>query len=276
MTLKALSNAEFMALKFPNPRRLVKPIISWGSFVLLNGPGESGKTMLADTLAIAVASGGLFLDEYECKQGTVVIVQVDMPLPDYQDRWRRLDANNLPIYHAINDSPIDIFKQLKPLQDLAELKPALVIFDSLRNMHMLDEDSSESPTRVCQRCKEYFPNSTILWIHHDRRTVQGPGVTFGPSDSKHRGSGAWRDRVATQMELTRVEEKKGWFTQLRFTKAQNCPIQRTMKLTIDPTTLLLKPAMMTERQVKNKYKRSHPNASESEVAAFVEGVFVNA
>lgn len=276
MTLRALSNAEFMAFKFPTPRYLVRPIIEWGGYVMLNGAGEAGKTLLADTLAIAVASGGLFLDEYECRQGPVVIVQVDMPLRAYQDRWRRLDglASGLPIHHAINDSPIDILKQLPALKELAKVKPALVIFDSLRNIQLLDEDSSATPTIITDRCKHYFPNATILFIHHDRRSMQGQPQIFkgdGSAESTHRGTGAWRDRVSTQLSMVRIRTSKQWFTRLSFGKVQNSPSQRNMKLTIDPTTLLLKPADPTERQLRERYKRDHPDAQDIEIAAYVEG-----
>ncbi len=267
MPLQALSNAEFMALKFPTPRCVVKPIIAWGSFVMLNGDAESGKTMLANTLAMAVAGGELFLEQYECEQGPVVFIQLDMPLREFQARWKRLDHLRLPIHFALNDSPIDITKQLPPLQRFAELKPALVVIDSLRSIHLLDEDSSLSPAVVRTHLRGYFPDAAIMWLHHDRKSFPGEG-----EGTHHRGSSAWRDCCAAQLELRRINKNKGkiWLTELRFGKIQNAPEQKSIKLTLDTKTLLLKPVGLTALQWQNKCKRDHPMYSESQIAVYVD------
>ncbi len=266
MPLKAYSNAAFMALKFPTPQYVVNPIISWGSFVMLNGDAEAGKTMLASTLVMAVASGGLFLEQYECEQGPVVFVQVDMPLREFQARWKRLDHLGLPIHFALNDSPIDITKQLPPLQQFAQLKPSLVVIDSLRSIHLLDEDSSASPAHVRTHLRNYFPDSAIMWLHHDRKTFQGQG-----DGTKHRGSSAWRDCCATQLEMTRVNKQgKQWLSLLSFGKTQSYEKQKSIKLTLDKKTLLLKPVGLTALQWKNKCKREHPAYTDSQIAAYVD------
>ena len=61
-----------------------------------------------------------------------------------------------------------------------------------------------------------------------------------------------------------------WLTELKFGKVQNAPEQKSIKLTLDTKTLLLKPVGLTALQWKNKCKREHPMYSDSQITAYVD------
>src|SRR3990167_9270534 len=70
---------------FPDDPAVVAPILKTDTTALLYGPRGSGKTQLLLELARAVASGGLFLSQFQCRQGPVVFVEADMTAQELQE-----------------------------------------------------------------------------------------------------------------------------------------------------------------------------------------------
>src|ERR1051325_9049035 len=77
---------ELHSAVFPEPLFLVDSLIPMGGLVMLHGPKTAGKTQLALTLGVAVATGTPFLGEYSCTKGRVLFVEADMPRKMLQDR----------------------------------------------------------------------------------------------------------------------------------------------------------------------------------------------
>lgn len=276
------SHADLLDYDFGVPSMLVDPIIPWGGLAMLHGPYESGKSLMALTLAIAVAKGEMFLAEYPCRQGAVGLVQVDMPDKLYQERQRltRPVTEDLPVFHVTTDaSPEDILRPASAfradLQKLAEQRPVLVVVDTLRKSHMADENDSNTASLVYGAWRKFFPHTTLLFLHHDRKVPTG----FVPAralEEQFRGTTAWIANLDTSMHLMRVKTgtMDDWRTRLTFTKLRTCAEQPAMDLKMN-SMLLLEPAELTPRQRLRQFAVANPQITKKEAAAFLQGLAQN-
>ena len=273
--MKLWSHAEFLAQTFPEPAMLVRPIITRGTTVLLHGQPEAGKTAFALTLAEAVARGAPLLDEFACpRAGPVIIVELDMPLREYHERWQTTLASttaDLPIHHITADDA-NILRETpyKPLQEANELNPALVLVDALVDTHELDENSATTAKRVLGAFRRYFPRATRVFVHHDAKEVTGLGSFVRAVMQKVRGSGAWAGSCSTALHFERCDTKDGeWRTKLSFSKGRNIPhgAKQPLTLALDEETLTLKLAAPTLAQQARAYiKAAGSGVTKSEVA----------
>lgn len=277
------THQELLNHEFGIPHLIVSPIIPWGGICMLHGPYESGKSLLALTLAVSVARGEPWLTEYKCRQGTVGLVQVDMPDKLYQERQRlaRIVTEDLPLFHFTTDaSHIDILKTNKrwtpELEKLAEQKPALVIVDSLRKSHRLDENDSNSASAVYGAWRNMFPHATLLFLHHDRKTPTGL-VSARALEEQFRGNTAWIADLDTGIHL--VRQRAGstteWRTKMTFSKLRTCEEQPPLVLRMDEETLLLAVADPTPRQRLLGYLKRNMDVSRQEAVGFIAGLTEN-
>ena len=137
MTLKLWNVDDFLNHKFERPPRLVDPIIPNTGDVLFHAKRGNGKTLVAWDLAIAVATGGLFLGQFQCRKGKVAIVEVDMPDEQFFERIaparEAVAGKGLPLMLITTDGaptnlmlgPNGKFRKApdKAFLDLAKLKP---------------------------------------------------------------------------------------------------------------------------------------------------------
>lgn len=97
---------------------------------------------------------------------------------------------------------------------LRRIKPAMVIFDPVRNLHSCDENDSGEMVSIAQPIQQFAITNELaaVFVHHDKK----PGEKAKPEDilkpENARGSGAWfglADALLAQvvLPLTEVSEK---------------------------------------------------------------------
>jgi len=256
--MKFWSIDSFLDEKFEVGPCLVEPFYPSHGIGLLHGRQTSGKTQLALTLARAITSGSLFLDQFKCEHGPVAYFQVDMPEPLLQDRFRQAPElwRGLPLYMFCHPNRINIFNvnsdpTIKAaLETAQQYKPVLTIVDSLRKVHQLEENSSDSATKVYGAWKDYLPDSAILFLHHENKPQQG--VSYRPPEDKPRGNSAWLDDADCGMGLTRTgkHDGNGHMADLVWTKQRAGAQQAVekMNLVMDDETLLMRAGDLTPKQ----------------------------
>ena len=162
---------------------LVKPFMPVGGQCLLYGKRGLGKTQLAHTLAIDVALGQPFLGMFETVQCNVVYVQADIPPALQKDRYSRIVKHlsldkQFPLWYLISPGSFDtldaIGNEANWIEDLRAVSPGLVIIDTLRKAHRMDENLSSTVVDVYAAWRYICgPDATILYIHHDRKSFDG-------------------------------------------------------------------------------------------------------
>lgn len=251
---------------------LAEPIIPAEGLVLLHGKREAGKTQLALTLALAVTNGSAFLGLYPCTKGPALLFQVDMPALLTQDRIRRNpEFDKIAIITSPTRVDVVSLKINTPpaLRAAQEMKPSIVIIDSLRKIHDYDEIDSNAPTRVYAACRELFPGSSIVILHHDRKT---DGITTNPQDDEaFRGSGAWLDDVDTGLHLVRGPKRSGeaHAATLYFSKLRTCGHQPTIALKMRPDTLVMESRNKGAQEFAMEFVLGHPNAKQADLERYL-------
>ncbi|MHA1973021.1 MAG: AAA family ATPase [Candidatus Hodarchaeales archaeon] len=165
-----------------SPDWLVEPLFPLNGISVIGGDGNVGKSWLTLHLALCVASDKPFLNKFTVQQGDVLIIDEENPLSLIYERTNQLsrsmqvNPNELPIhilgnnnFKLDNDSSINSIRLW-----LGNVKPKLIIIDSLIRVHSADENSSVDMNKVMQSAKALSTEFglTILITHHTRKSTQ--------------------------------------------------------------------------------------------------------
>lgn len=256
---------ELGAYAFPQELYLVEPVMPMGGNVLLHGKRGLGKTQLATTLALDVLQGIPFMGELATHQGRVAYVQGDMPAKLQQDRHRRIIEVLPSVPHAnmryfFPHAGFDI-TETDPGEEWAQalraFAPAMVVVDTLRRSHRLDENSSDTPVAVYSAWREVVgPHATVVYLHHDRKTSFDGG---SDRDEEFRGSGAWLDEADLGIHLVRTRGGlvMEWSKARTFAPGEE-GVSRSYQLTMDNDTLLLVAASPIDAYMRDAMRRGLP------------------
>ncbi|MBO1067913.1 MAG: AAA family ATPase [Dolichospermum sp. DEX189] len=154
---------------------------------LLSGDPAAGKSTLAYDCAASIISGETFLGEQPSKTGKVLFVVGDEPLPFAQDKLisRGLYGymGSWELIHNWDISQMEILEEA-----LEDIRPALVIFDSLTSINKLSqiEEKDSKTARFIYSLNNLLERygSAGLMIHHNNKDKDNKGV------NKVRGSSA--------------------------------------------------------------------------------------
>lgn len=196
--------------KPPPVQWLVHHLIQDNAENLIAGEPGVGKSWISGDLAVAVATGGQFLDRHT-QQGPVVIINLDDPsesLPrmfaERSARGRHYDFADLPIYYWQPDEgkpyppegiiTPEVFEYL--LEQVALLKPRLIIVDAYSSSFPgLDGNKGNDVIRAFEALRQFRiaagkPCALVLVDHTPKATLQ---------DSKRRGvSGSQQKHAKTR------------------------------------------------------------------------------
>lgn len=198
------------------------------SIVLLYGRAGIGKSALAWNIAQAVQEGRSIWG-LPTVQTNVLFWELDTPRPLIHERWANGDPPFDPNFTvAFDDISIDYRQFLVPYPDeehkrikdkceyiRAKRNPGLVIIDALRECVTGDLSMSGIARRVYDAFKLLFPGSTIVFIHHERKSGSN---MLGPGDPLQAASGSMEFINVAQVALQ--FHKRGRETFLDHNKAQ--------------------------------------------------------
>lgn len=243
-----LSSRELADREFEDPPFLIKPMIPLGGTAILHGPPNVGKTQFVLTLANAINEGRDFLGKWPVEQGPVVVIQADMTPQIQQLRVRKIvgEADIEDTYwtfpHSMDITKLRL-KHRRMIQEIKKVDPVVIVWDTLRKIHRLPENASETPREVFLAAQDAFPRATHLFLHHDRKLGRDPQLEERPGEA-FRGAGGWKGDSDTTLQLRPatdgLEPKR---IVLRFHKARTAPEHQKapMVLELDPRTLLFRP-----------------------------------
>jgi hypothetical protein len=160
--------------------------IGVGAPAMFAGYGFTGKTAVAQDLALSVASGTDFLGLYRARKGRVLHLDFEQGARITTDRYQRLAKGKGVDLASLADDAlrVGVFPVVRLSdQDAEEVLSAafegiaLVVIDSLRACAPgVDENSSEvrevldQVNRACEKS-----GTTALFVHHARKPKEGDG-----------------------------------------------------------------------------------------------------
>lgn len=199
----------------------VMPGMLSGTVGAIIGPGGAGKSMAALEIAIAVAGGPDLLGLWDTlipRTGRVVYFAAEDPVPPIQRRLHSLGGSlspqarahvdeHLTIYSIIGQ-PADIMTAQWQEKLLAESRDSrLIILDTLRRLHHLDENSSGDMARLIGALEHVAHKSScsILYLHHSSKSAAINGL--GSEQQATRGSSVLTDNVRWQANMVVLDKK---------------------------------------------------------------------
>lgn len=266
------SSAELAAKEFPEPAYLVEPMIPQGGLFILHGKPGIGKTQFIMTLAHAVNHGYPLFGRWPTRQGKVIIVQADMTGQIQQDRlvkvlqnvempdtyWVVEEDGSTPL---INITTMTLMKS--ELVDLMrEVNPILTFWDTLRKIHQLPENVSETPIAVFNAARSILPLSTHGFAHHNRKESRDPDAAED-TDEAFMGNQQWKGAVDATLSLKEISTPPKRM-QVVFHKARTAPDTERIPFCVemDMQDMLLRPTrgagdgrMVTGAAARNEARR---------------------
>jgi RecA-family ATPase len=174
------SGEDYLALPREPQPWVIKKLIPVSGLVNMYGPPKSRKSYAALGMAEAIASGRPHWNQLPVmKHGPVVYIQADTPREEWGSRIARMKKFNYHInriYFAdrltIPSYPLNVLdmKQVEKLKlAIDDIKPVLVVIDTLRESFRGDENSSDIMQTVTTNIVSMAMNSAILLISHKRK-----------------------------------------------------------------------------------------------------------
>ena len=162
--------------KFPKAHWAVDGLIPLGGITAFTGSHGSFKTFITQHMAMAVATGELFLGHFPTKKGVVLIVDEENPLAYTQDRFNKLEAPagaKILFLSQIGmraDNETDVARLRAVIE---KENPVLIILDSLIDLHSKDENDAAQMTPVITALRSLVNNERAVVVIHHHRKVQG-------------------------------------------------------------------------------------------------------
>ncbi|MEK0326399.1 MAG: AAA family ATPase, partial [Nitrosopumilus sp.] len=185
---KLFTGEDFLANEFVNPPYLIEPFFPAGGIGIIHGKGGLGKTFLAMTIMRAICLGEPLFGIYPTTQGRVTYIQIDMTARIFQERLLAGgDFYKFEGWNVVVGTPnLMTANRTTPwVQQVHSQRPDLIIIDTLRKAHDMDENVAETPGKFYTKMRELFGATAILPLHHDKKSGDGdPDLAF-------RGNGAW-------------------------------------------------------------------------------------
>lgn len=203
------------------PSDFVLPGFVAGTVGALIAPGSTGKSMLAMELAAVVAGANIFGSNWpKTKIGEVLILAVEDPENELFNRWTDLGSILNPEDRKAGER-VRVIPMLGEHFDImndeyffalvdACVGKRLLILDTMRRIHTLDENDGGDMSQVVGRMEEIAKktNCSILFLHHTSKAAALNGQNDVQQAS--RGSSVLVDNIRFQMfmaSMTKEDEK---------------------------------------------------------------------
>jgi putative DNA primase/helicase len=223
-SLQAVGINEFLALEIPPREMLLAPILPERSLAMLYAPRGLGKSWLALSIGLAVASGAPLLRWSAPRQRNVLYVDGEMPLVSLQERLKAISVplgTDIPndgfrilaadqIDGGINLSTEKGQRSLEPLMEDVDL----LILDNLSTLCTATSESASDAWVPIQNwlLKLRRRGIAVLLVHH------------AGTNGRQRGTSRREDALDTVIALRRPEDyspEQGARFEIHFEKLRN-------------------------------------------------------
>ncbi|NMB91231.1 AAA family ATPase [candidate division WWE3 bacterium] len=221
-----ISTQDLAKKEFEEHPWLIDKILYSEGFCFIYGAEGTGKSLLALSIAKAVAKGEDWLEHFHVSTPTnVLIIDKENPLLLLKKRVKGLGLMAPNIYcleyperFQLTDDKGEYSEFAQTLTSIInELKIGLVIFDSFVDFMVGNESSSGDTQAFFKAIRELYPNIAYLSLHHENKPAQG---LYRSDSQRLRGSSNINAQIFTSFRLEIVAKSKEELT-LKQTKARD-------------------------------------------------------
>jgi len=235
-----MSWQELMALEDQAAEFLIEPYIPKGGIIFLWGETSIGKSPITWQMAAAVARGWGFYG-LPVEKGNVLYIELDTPRDLIKSRIKLikdppeegLDFLFLPPLSAPHVHPDDS----SLLESAAEKGYDLVVINTLRKCHSLNDKEPQTVKVVYEYFQRLFPGAALLFVHHSKKTTfDSQGEISGKSRESFSGAQNWLNDAQVGLQLLHRKTGEGdsmTSLELRHEKTQVSRQYRALTLNLD-------------------------------------------
>jgi hypothetical protein len=164
--------------EYPEPTFIIDQIIVEGTVSVLGAYTGVGKSVTSLSIIRSILTKDLLWGKYPViKTGPVLLVDEETPKGFLRERIEKMGFDKgLPFYFLhfqdVRLDRDDCFNAL--IEKIEEVKPILVVIDSLIRVHRQKEDDSTSMARVVDRLRKIANSGTTVLVIHHHRKGEGP------------------------------------------------------------------------------------------------------
>lgn len=200
---------ELMKKEFPPVKWKVDGIIPTEGLTIVSAPAGGFKTWLLFQMALDIARGTPFLDNFQCEQGKILMIDEENHIRDIQERFKLLGSpENLPI-HFLSQQEFDVMdsKKMNHVLEICKKESIDTVFmDSLVRIHSKDENASGDMASVFKAirvlCKE---GKTVIVAHHERKEAIG---SRSSGQNRLRGSSDISAALDAHLAISRTRDDR--------------------------------------------------------------------
>lgn len=162
------------------PDEVISSILYEGGKLMITGDSKSGKTCLSQNLAVCIASGHPWLGKYQCKQGKVLYINLEIRKEMLKNRFKALFRElgiEVNEENVGNIRPWNLRGKALPLNDLApkvirraraEGPFVAIVLDPVYKVQQGDENSAEAISKFCNALDKIAEETgaAIIYDHH--------------------------------------------------------------------------------------------------------------
>jgi hypothetical protein len=186
---------------------LLRPYIPQEGIVLLYGTTSLGKSPLCWQIAYCIGEGVPFFG-LPVKKGKVLFLEMDSTRRGSRPRLKRWGVEGvtgvtfcfLQGFTAPHPTPALAAKIMKAIRRCGPGGPDLVIINSLRKFHGMDDKDSATVKAVYDWGQMMFPRKALLFVHHEVKTPRDPKAG-GLERERFSGSNAWLNDAQIGLHL---------------------------------------------------------------------------
>lgn len=204
----AMSHGDLMNKEFPSARYTIEPFFEQASMNMVSAPPNTWKSWLLFLFANNIARGTAVFGEFKTEKTNVMIVNEEDPARLIQDRLRLLGVTDstLGIYYRIAQGSkltVDYVESL--IAEAKEKAVGVIMFDSLRAIHVAEENDSTAMQEVMDLFKKIVREDiTVIFTHHHRKRAM-----MGKNDDAESSRGSTAINAAVGGHISLDEKKNG-------------------------------------------------------------------
>lgn len=158
---------------------LISGVLREGNKMIITGDSKAGKTCMSQNLAVCIAEGKPWLDKFQCQQGKVLYINLEVEEASLYYRFCEIykalevkiskNSNNLQVWnlrgHAV---PLDELAK-KLIRRCRNTGPYKAIFlDPLYKVQQGDENSAEAIIKFCNALDKiaHETGAAVIYDHH--------------------------------------------------------------------------------------------------------------
>lgn len=199
---------DIMQMVFPDNAWLIEKLIPLNGITIVSGAPGSYKTWLIWQMAINIAEGSRFLEQFECEQSAILIIDEENQLSLVKKRLELLGASTeLPI-HFLNqqDFLATNSESVTEIIRICEKNSINTIFiDSLVRISNADENDAKQMSQVFRAIKHFCQaGKSVVMTHHERKE----GTNKGSAQARLRGSSDISAAIDCHLSVRKGKENK--------------------------------------------------------------------